>query len=108
MARCDLVPDKLHGAAISAAVAVSEPAWFGSQCCVKQTRVSSGVADSRLLLLAAGMACSHSANSLYLGFAAIRPGFPGALFHRLLFNASCCCQSFAVQVKAFLLAQLGY
>jgi len=33
-------------------------------------------------------------------------GFPGAFFHRLLLQASCLCQAFAVQVKALLRSKL--
>jgi len=64
VARCDLTPDRLLGAAMSSPAVVPDPAWLGSQCCVKYTSRSSGVAVSNVLLHVAWAACSQSANSL--------------------------------------------
>ena len=62
--KCDLVLDKLPGAAISSPLFVMEPAWFGSQCCVKYTRMSSGMAVCRILLHASCLLCSQLVSSL--------------------------------------------
>ena len=56
--------DRLPGAAIGSLPAVSDPAWLGSQCWVRYTRMSSGMAVMTVLLLAAWVCCNQSANSL--------------------------------------------
>ena len=61
--KCDLVADRLLGAAMSSPVVVSEPAWLGSQCWVKYTKRSSGVVVWRFLLPPC-TACSQCANSV--------------------------------------------
>ncbi len=87
LARCDLVPDRLLGTAMSSPHKVTEPAWFGSQCWIRYTSMSSGVADCMVLM---PVVCSHSVSSmtavcLALAVAAL---------------TTCCCRS-AAQARPF-------
>ena len=91
VARCDLMPAKLLGAVMCSPVLVAEPAWLGSQCCVKYTNISSGMTVCSVLLPVALTVCSHSASSDTAPF----------LVCRVLAFTDCCCR-LAAAVKPFL------
>ena len=99
------MPVRLLGAAMSSVLAMLDLAWFGSQCWVKYTRISSGMAVSIVQPVASCMLCIHSATSFTAALLALR----------VLDLTDFCCISAAVarpvlyrfsQVFSVLLAQL--
>lgn len=67
VARCDLTADKLLGAAMCP-VLVADLAWLGRHCCVKYTKMFSGVAVCKDLLLEACSQCASSLTAAVLAF----------------------------------------
>ncbi len=70
---------------------VADPAWFGNQCCVKYTSMSSGTTVCNVLLPVALTVCSHSASSDTAPF----------LVCKVLALTDCCCR-LAAAVRPFL------
>ena len=66
------MPVRLLGAAMSSLPAVLDLAWFGSQCWVKYTRISSGMAVSIVLPVTSCMLCIHFATSFTAALLALR------------------------------------
>ena len=58
------MPATLAGAAISSPDAVCDPGRFGSQCCVKYTRISSEMTVEMVLLLTDCVLWAQSVSSL--------------------------------------------
>ena len=63
---------QLLGAAMSSVPAVLDLAWFGSQCWVTYTRISSGMAVSIVQPVTSCMLCIHSATSFTAALLALR------------------------------------
>ncbi|DBA78630.1 TPA: hypothetical protein ACH3X1_016812 [Trebouxia sp. C0004] len=114
VAKCDLVPDRLPGAAMSSPAAVFEPAWLGSKRCVKYTRMSSGMAVSMVLPVTWCMLCIHSASSLAAALLAFRVlaltdfcCMSAAVVKPVLYRLShCCWLSFGVEEVGVLVAHM--